>query len=460
MKRDYDQPDSNYFKSFLRRTNQIRLKGWKLPYLLGFLAALLLTLVGLTRPAATQEPASLKVFVQALEAAQMEPIIADFNAENPDISLEVVEAPNNTNLVEDLYTSAFLLGDSPYDLIYMDIVWVPKFAAAGWLLPLGDRVSQEELDNFMDQDVDGGRYSGELYRMPFRSDAGMLYYRTDLLEQGGFEPPNTFQELVEISQALQGTADADWGYLWQGRQYEGLSAMFVEILEGYGGYWVNPETLEVGLDTPASVSAVEFLRSTIELGISPPGVVTYAEEEARRLFQSGEAVFMRNWPYVYSLAQESGISGQFAIKPMVHRPNEDSGACQGGWGFGISNTTPYPDEAWRVIEYFNRPEVQKKYVLETGYVPSRRSLFTDPEIVEAYSFMPDLLNIIEQAVLRPPIGQYAQTSDILQRYLSAALTGEMDAESAMNAAARETRLLLETPEAVEEQAEAQGAESP
>ncbi|MEB3358771.1 MAG: ABC transporter substrate-binding protein [Synechococcales bacterium] len=425
--------------------------------MLGFVAALLLTLVSLSRPALTQEPVNLQIFLRALEATQMAPFAADFNAANPDIHLEMVEAPNTTTLVEDLYTSAFLLGDSPYDLVFMDIVWVPKFAAAGWLLPLGDRITEAKLNDYMDKDVDGGRYNGELYRMPFRSDVGMLYYRTDLLEQGGFAPPDTFEEMVEISQALQGTGDADWGYLWQGLQYEGLSAMFVEILEGFGGYWVNPDTLEVGLDRPEAIAAVEFLRNTIESGISPPGVVTYAEEEARRLFQSGEAIFMRNWPYVYSLAQESGIQGKYAIKPMVHQPNEDSGACQGGWGFGIAKTTPHPDEAWRVIEYFSQPEVQKQFVLETGYVPSRRSLFTDPDIVATYSFMPDLLNIIEQAVLRPPIAQYAQASDILQRYLSAALTGNMSAEAAMNAAARETRRLVETPESAAAQLEVQGA---
>lgn len=215
----------------------------------------------------------------ALERAQWEPLVERFEEENPDIRLEIVEGPNATNLVEDLYTSAFLLGDSIYDLVYMDIVWTPKFAAAGWLDPLDDRVSEEELSEFLEGDVEGGRFEGQLYRMPFRSDAGMLYYRSDLLEENGFEAPDTTEELIEISRALQDQGAVEWGYVWQGRQYEGLAAVFVEILEGHGGFWVDPDTEEVGLDEPEAIAAMEFLVQTIDDGISPRGVTTYQEEE-------------------------------------------------------------------------------------------------------------------------------------------------------------------------------------
>ncbi len=393
-------------------------------------------------PIFSQQPIKITVMMQALEAELWQPLEAKFERENPDIDLEIVEAPNATNLVEDLYTSAFLLGDSPYDLVYLDIVWVPKFAAAGWLKDLSEFVSEDELQDFLDGDINGGKYQGGLYRMPFRSDAGMLYYRTDLLAENGYNPPETFEQLKEISENLQKKGVAKWGYVWQGKQYEGLSAMFVEILEGFGAYWVNPETLEVGLDSEKAIAAVEFLRSTIKEDISPPGVTTYAEEETRRLFQGGEAVFLRNWPYVARLAADSDIAGKYALKPMVHQPGYNSGACQGGWGLGISATTKHPQEAWRVIEFITREDTQREFVLATGYVPSRRSLFNDPAVVAQYSYYPQLLKVVESSTLRPPIAQYAQASDILQRYLSAALTNTMSSEKAMQAAAAETRRLL------------------
>ena len=423
-----------YF-SFLPRKSRFT------PFLVLGLAMLMILLI-FVLPLLSQQQVKITVMMQALEAEQWQPLEEKFEQENPDIDLEIIQAPNATNLVEDLYTSAFLLGDSPYDLVYLDIVWVPKFAAAGWLKDLNEFVSEDQLQDFLNGDLDGGRYQDGLYRMPFRSDAGMLYYRTDFLAENDYEPPNTFQELREISQNLQEKGVAKWGYVWQGKQYEGLSAMFVEILEGFGAYWVNPETLEVGLDSEKAIAAVEFLRSTIEEGISPPGVTTYAEEETRRLFQGGETVFLRNWPYVAGLAAKSEIAGKYALKPMVHQPGYQSGACQGGWGLGISATTKHPEEAWRVVEFITREDSQREFVLKTGYVPSRRSLFNDSAVVAQYSYYPQLLKVVESSTLRPPIAQYAQASDILQRYLSAALTNSMSSEKAMQLAAAETRRLL------------------
>lgn len=415
-----------------------------------FLSLLIATLIGALLlwivPAFSQQPITLNFLVGAPETPTWRPLIKEFEAENPGIRINLIEGPNATNAVEDLYTSSFLLGSSPYDLVYMDIVWVPKFAAAGWLEDLSDRVSPAEAQDFLKGDLEGGRYQGRLYRIPVRSDAGMLYYREDLLSQNGFQPPETFTDLLRISQALQAQKVVPWGYVWQGRQYEGSAAMFVEVLAGSGGFWINPQTKEVGLDRPESIQAVEFLLKTISQGISPRGVVTYQEEETRRIFQSGQAAFLRNWPYAWPLANaaDSPVRGKIAIKPMVHAQGFESAACQGGWGWGIAKGSRHPNEAWKAVQFFTSKDSQRKVTLSTGYLPSRRSLYSDPEIIKNYSFFPDMLDVLDNAVLRPPIAQYAQASDILQRYLSAALTNQMTPERAMQAAANETRRLLGT----------------
>lgn len=409
----------------------------------GLLIILLLGLL-LIRPALTQERVTLTLLMHVPEAAQWSSLIQEFEAKNPDIRINLIEGPNKTDTEEDLYTTAFLLGNSPYDLVYMDVIWASKFAAAGWLRDLSDRVSEAELARFMPSAVEAGRYQGGLYRIPFRSDAGILYYRQDLLDQMGVPPPETFSELTQIAQASQQEETVRWGYIWQGRQDEGVVATFVEVLEGYGGFWINPETLDVGLDQPTAVQAIKFLQSTIQQGISPSGVTVYGAEETLRLFQSGRAMFLRSWPYVWPLANasDSPVRGKIGIKPMVHAPGYSSGACLGGWGLGIAKTTKYPEQAWRAIQFFTSAEAQRQFVLETGYVPSRQDLFTDPQIVARYSHYPKLLEVVEQAVLRPPVAQYAQASDTLQRYLSAALTGRLSPEAAMQAAANETRRMI------------------
>ena len=438
---------------FLQKLGFLRLVGIAIAtvLLLGSLLAL---------PVLTQQPVTVKFLAIALEAEQFQPLVKQFEAQHPDIHIDIIEGPNATNALEDLYTSSFLLGDSPYDLIYMDIVWVPKFAAAGWLADLSDRVTDEELAAFMPADVNGGRYQGGLYRMPFRSDVGMLYYRKDLLEAAGDSPPETFNDLLELSQKLQSdsslpwgnpdqtdasdTALERWGYVWQGKQYEGLAAMFVEILAGHGGFWVDPATGDVGLDRPEAIAAVQFLLDTVNTNVSPPAVTSYQEVETLRAFKSGNTLFLRNWPYVWPEVNkaDSPLRGKVALKPMVYAQGQTSGACQGGWGFGIAKSSKHPDAAWKVVQFLTSAEAQRQYVLDYGYVPSRRALYTDAKVVAQYPHYPELLKVAENAVLRPPIPQYAQASDILQRYLSAAVTQQLSPEKAMKRAAGETRRLL------------------
>lgn len=429
---------------FLTSLNRIRLawrryQRWAMLVLWGSVVALVYSL-----SVAAQEPATISLLVRAVEANQLQTLADDFMAANPDIRIDLVRGPNAADAIENLYTTSFLLGDSPYDLVYSDVVWIPKFAAVGWLQDLSANVSEAELGDFLDADIKAGRYRNGLYRMPFRSDMGMLYYRTDLLEAIGAAPPDTFADLIATSEAAQSQTNVPWGFVWQGLQYEGLVTNFVEIIAGYGGYWVDSDTLEVGLDQPAGIQAVEFMKGVIDQGISPPGVTNYIEEDSLRQFENGDALFLRNWPYVWAEANKEGsaVQGKIALKPMVHGPGQTSAACLGGWGFGISATTPNPEAAWRVVEYFTSPAAMKKFVVDYAYVPSRRALFTDPEVLAAYPHFDQLLAVAETTVPRPPVGQYAQLSDILQRYLSAAITDQLSPEAAMAAAAGESRRVL------------------
>jgi multiple sugar transport system substrate-binding protein len=418
----------------------------KLSRRLGWVVLCLLTALLVAVPVLSQQPVTLKLLMSAPDVPPWTNyLVKEFEAQNPGIRLQVIEGPNNVSLLEDLYTTAFLLGDSPYDLVNMDIVWTPKFAAAGWLKDLTDEFSEQDLAPFSPSAIAGGRYQNRLYRLPTRSDAGMLYYRKDLLKSAGFAPPKTFEDVERISKALQQQKAVRWGYLWQGKQYEGAAAMFVEVLKGFGGFWVNPETLAVGLDQPEAIRAVEFLRNTVSQGISPPGVTTYVEEDTRRIFQNGEAAFLRNWPYAWSLlnADNSPVKGKVGIMPMIPAAGQTGGSCLGGWGLGIAKTSKHPQEALKAIRFLIGETAQRQVVLDAGYVPTREALFNDAAIVAKYSHYPELQKVVKNGVLRPPIAQYAQASDILQRYLSAALTNQQSSEQAMKGAAAETRRLVE-----------------
>ena len=180
----------------------------------------------------SQQPVTLNLLMTTPDAQPWQQgLIKDFEQKHPNIRLNLVEGPNSPDLVENLYTASFLLGDSPYDLVNMDVVWTSKFAAAGWLMNLTDRITPSEIAAFSPKDIDAGRYEGKLYRIPIRSDVGMLYYRKDLLAAAGLQPPTTFAETIAIARSLKQAGTIDWGYVWQGRQYEGLVAMFAGVLQ-------------------------------------------------------------------------------------------------------------------------------------------------------------------------------------------------------------------------------------
>ena len=376
----------------------------------------------------TGEQAGLSILMEPDGTGVWRDLIVDFNREYPGPPVRLIEGPPATNTREDLYATSFLSGDASYDIVYCDSIWVAKFAAAGWLRDLTDRLTVSDRLDFLPAELEAGSYRNKLYRMPAFTDAGVLYYRKDLVEK----PPETFAELFEVAAALK-TPDR-WGFLWQGKQYEGLVTVFLEVLWGYGGDWIDAETREVKLDSPEAVEALRFLRSTVGT-VSPLAVTTYTEEDTRNIFQNGRAVFLRNWPYVWTLMQrsDSPLKNSVGIAPMVHAPGQASVATLGGWGFGISSFSRDPERAWQFVEFVTRPEQLREVQRRQGRIPSRRSLIP-----------PEMLSVLASARARPPIPEYAQASDILQRWLSAALTGSVSPEQAIREAARETSLLLAT----------------
>jgi multiple sugar transport system substrate-binding protein len=224
-------------------------------------------------------------------------LLADsFQAAHPGVRIDVVEGPQATDLRENLYTASLLARDPSFDLVYMDVTWTSKFAAAGFLRPLDSWFSEEEQSRFLPSAIEAGRVGGRLYRIPVRTDVGLLYWREDWLKAAGRAPPETFQDLLSAASALE-RPPMRWGFVWQGKQYEGLVCDYLEVLHGYGGTWIDPATGAVGLDRPEAIAALDFLTNCVRRAhVTPPGVTTYQEEESRRLFQDGRAVFLRNWP--------------------------------------------------------------------------------------------------------------------------------------------------------------------
>ena len=387
------------------------------------LGSLLLSMALWAKPA----PEPVSILMPAPFADATAELVETFNREHPGIALSVTRGPLETEAVSDLAMSSLLLGNSPYDVLLMDVTWTPKYAKAGWLEPLEAWLGADALEDLAPGAELGNAFDGHLWRFPLVADMGLLFWRTDLMEA----PPRTPAELEAISQSLQQEGRVRWGYVWEGRQYEGLSCTYLEVLRGFGGRWLRDGSPD--LNSNAAIAASQWLRHLVDVGITPPAVANMAEPEALQTFETGDAAFMRNWPYAWAELNKNGslLAGKVGITTMVSEPQEPHVATQGSWGLSVLSSSQHKQAAVEALQFLTSTAAQKQLNLNWGYTPTRLSVFEDPELIRANPVLPELQAALAAAVLRPVTPIYAQLSDLLYREVNTVITGEVAAAPAM-----------------------------
>ncbi|NEQ32473.1 MAG: extracellular solute-binding protein [Leptolyngbya sp. SIO4C5] len=410
--------------------------------LLGLLLVQVLSLMGLWLTWPGQSAGvTLSLMVPQAEVLYWEPLIEVFEAENKDIQIELAAGAYTPEQIQTIYKADLQTDQPRYDLVYMDAVWLPGFASQGWLQDLTAQVSSAALSEFVSSEVDLGRYQKQLYRLPFYADIGVMLVNQALVNPVGL--PTTFNALFDVARSLQ--PPEQWSYLWQGQAGESLVANFVEVLDGYGGFWIDPATQSVGLNQPEAVRAVQFLQDTLTRSLSPRTVLGYAEQASFEQFQTGNTAFLRIWPQFWQRANavDSPLHDRVGLSTTLALPGRVRRGCRGGWGLAIAQNAAHPEAAWRAVEFFTSAAAQRQFSLASGYLPSRKALFTEPQLLATYPHFAQLLEQLQtRSVFRPQIPEYEQASQILQTHLWQVLVGEATASAAMQQAAEQTRSLL------------------
>ncbi|MCC2640004.1 MAG: putative ABC-type sugar transport system, periplasmic binding component [Nitrospira sp.] len=354
--------------------------------------------------------------------------IAQFTKAHPYISVLRELAPHSSTAYHDLLTQKLKNRDATLDVFFMDVIWVPEFAAAGWASPLDHRFVPAMREEFLPPTIDVGRYEGRLYGVPSRIDAGLLYYRKDLLTQYGFTEPATWQELVRQAETIvaaeQSVNPTLRGYSAPFKQYEGLVCHMLEFITGHGGSLLSPDGTRSTLATADSLAAVQFVRDQIIGRLTSRPALTYQEPESLSVFLQGHAVFHRNWPYAWAIANNqdrSTIAGQVGVAPLPGFAPGQHAATLGGWLYGISAYSQHQDEAWALIEFLSSHAMQKRFAQDAGIAPSRVALFSDVDLLAAAPQLRNHFAVLQSATARPRSPLYPAISHLLQRYFSRAL---------------------------------------
>jgi ABC-type glycerol-3-phosphate transport system substrate-binding protein len=365
--------------------------------------------------------------------------LARFMREHPDIRVEQRRTPDAADQRHQLYVQWLNARASDPDILQLDAIWTPEFAAAEWILPL-DRFHPDTAA-FYPATIAANRWDGRLYGMPWFVDVGMLYWRTDLARS----PPKTFDELDRISEHARASGAVRSGLVYQGARYEGLVTVFLEYLGAFGGAILEGGHVRVA--DPPAVRALTLMRDQLQSGVVPRSVLTWHEEEARFAFQNGQAAFMRNWPYAYALLQDtlgSSVARRFAVAPMPAGPGGSPTAALGGAQLAINANSEHPEAAWAVIDYLTRPEQMLERAQVVGQFPARRTGISESDLARVLSIPPAQIRaVVERAVPRPVTPVYTQLSDILQIQLHRALTGQMSPSAALSEAQTQMQRLLD-----------------
>lgn len=305
--------------------------------------------------------------------------------------------------------------DPDIDILAMDVIWVPEFAEAGWVQAWEGPEATRARDRSLSSAVASSSWEGELYALPFTSNAQLLWYRTDLVD----EPPLTWSDLIDEAERLADRGKPHRTEV-QGARYEGLTVWFNSLLASAGGSAIENGTGEVALPEDATKRAFGIMRRLARSPAAPKNLATTTEDDGRLAFESGSSAFMVNYTYVWPSARENApeiaeVMG-WARYPRV-ASDRPSRVTVGGLNLGVGAFTRYPDLAREATRCLRSREHQLLAAQRGGLPPTLETLYDHPGVREAFPFAELLRDTLRDASQRPSTPAYSDVSLAIQRTL-------------------------------------------
>jgi trehalose/maltose transport system substrate-binding protein len=364
-------------------------------------------------------------------------LIADFNEKNKgEYRVIFREGNSDTGQRLDKLRTQFQAGGENLDVILGDVIWTAELAASGWVSDLSDRFPESDRQEFLPGSVAAITYDGKPYAMPWYTDTGLLYYRKDLLKESGYGgPPKTWDELKAMARKVRDKSNTRYGFVFQGARYEGGVCNGCEYIWAHGGDVLDPaDPTKVIVDSPQAIAGLATERSMITDGVSPQAVTVYKEDESAGAFLNGDAVFLRQWPYVYALTSDPKQSKvkpeQVGVSELPSADGKPGNGTVGDQPLYISASSRYPDAAWKFIEFLTATEQQKFRIVEGSYLPTRTDLYDDPETRDSVPVVALAREALQHTRPRPISPYYSDFSLEIQEQFNASLTGDIAPEDA------------------------------
>jgi multiple sugar transport system substrate-binding protein len=349
------------------------------------------------------------------------------------LNVKIVEFPASADEQRNQFVQRQEAKSGDCDVFRSDVIWTAEFASQKWLYDLSPYVETIK-DRLIPASLESATYDGKIWGVPSYTNAALLYYRTDKVDQ----PPATWQEVYQV-------AGQEGGIVFQGAAYEGLTCDFLEIAFAAGGEVLSEDGTKAVIDSPENVAAVKLMADAVKSGAAPQAVSTYMEPESLAAWQTGKPAFMRNWPYAYGLSQDTEkLKGKFDVVPLPTYEGAGKAAILGGGNSVISAFSKNPGGALAVVDFLASQEWQTTLTAEFSQMSPFKATYDQPEVQEAMPFADEVRQSIEQARSRPVSPVYPQISQAIYKNVNRAISGQTSPEEAMKQAQSDIEEALAT----------------
>ncbi|KPV45004.1 ABC transporter substrate-binding protein [Alicyclobacillus ferrooxydans] len=362
-------------------------------------------------------------------------LISKFNAEHPNIHVTLQDQNSNTDTNRASLTTTIGGGAATPDVYMGDVVWPAQFASNQLAMPLNGVVPSNFFNRFSKGLVQGATYQGKVYAAPFFADSGFLFYRKDLLKQAGLPVPTSWQQVQQEAETLQKKGLVQYGFVWQGASYEGLTCDFTEYLTDAGGQVLNSSG-KAAIDSPQAIKALTFMRGLITSGVTPKSVINFQEPQSEDVFVQGNAAFLRNWSYAWSDSQNnksSKVVGKVGVTVLPTFGGASGYSTIGGWDLYINPHTQHTQAAVTFIDWMTNTQAQTILAKQFSEIPTNAQVANDPS-VQAVSPIFGLVSKTHYVSRPDQNPNYPAISKALYTNVNAALTGSVSVSAALQQA--------------------------
>jgi len=362
-------------------------------------------------------------------------IVDKYNESQDKVHVETVILPQDANVVHDDFVNKLASGDTSVDVMALDVVYVAEFAAAGWLEDLGQYFDQSTQSRYLPGTIEGATYNGKLVAFPWFTNASVLFYRQDIIDQLGVEVPTTYQGWMDLEEKIKDLDEIKYVSNFQAAKSEALVCNWVEYIWNNGGDVLDESGSPV-VNTSNNVEATEIMLDLVE-NYSPEGITTYNEPESEQVFLDGKSLFIRDWSGFWNSANAEGskVAGKVGATTLPIGPNgEEPHSALGGLDLVINKfiDDEHKEAAVDFLRYMASEETQKEMTLISAQPPVLKSVYEDADVLAEIPFYEKFYGIIEGGKSRPMSPKYAKVSDAIQRNIHQALSGETEVKTALD----------------------------